>query len=234
MEPVKKLYTDITRAWRQHQLPHSLVKTYPATFLVTSFSLTAFIIIVTDHVLQLLSYIMYWLGVTAGVVFGWIYPASLVAITVSWCLHVFSIDTTRFNAPARYPMVATIIRIFLSILAGQLVLLCILPVVNFFAMPFASAPTLLSTIIFTFGVIGYGVYIVLRSTLHQDRNAGNGGDRVGGDGDNNTCSVCLVNPKTHVIKPCNHYCVCIDCVRELMDCPICITPIDNYERIFST
>ena len=226
---------DITREWRPRPLLLSLWRTYPATFLVTVFSLTAFIAIVSNYVLQLLSHVIYWFGLTAGVLFGWLYPASLVAVTVSWCTHVCSIDTNKFDIiPADYPKTAATIRIFLSILAGQLVLFCILPIVNFFAMPFASAPTLLFTIIFTLGVTGYGVYMVLRSTLVQGRQAA--GDAGNGDvgGDNNICSVCLVNQKTHVIKPCNHYCICLECVVELDTCPICVTAIDDYERIYST
>ena len=135
-----------------------------------------------------------------------------------------------------FPVVAKVMRMVLCVSAGQLTLECLPRVVSFFAVPFASAPTLLLTIIFSVGVIRYSLYLLL-SPDHVALLC----DRVTriknldtGTVDVNLCVVCLVNPKTHLIKPYNHFCVCADCIRQLNDCPLCKRPINVYERIYST
>ena len=141
--------------------------------------------------------------------------------------------------PQNHPVIALAVRLILCIIVGQLTLLSLPPVVNFFAMPFASAPTLLFTIVFSVGVVGYSLYLVLLQTIprnleREPRVIMNNLAREGLDVGDNICIVCLVNPKTHLIKPCNHFCVCLDCIRQLNECPLCKRPINMSERIYST
>ena len=230
---LKTISLYLANEWREHRF-NQLLAAYPATSLLCSISVVTFIAIQANYLIQLLSWIMYFLDIVARAMFGWLYPAALVAITVVWFLHIFSINTARFNMIPKYPIVAKVMRVILCISAGQLTLECLPRVVSFFAVPFASAPTLLLTIIFSVGVIGYSLYLLLSPDAllrhrvtrinHLDT------DIV----DANLCVVCLVNPKTHLIKPCNHFCVCADCIHQLNDCPLCKRPINIHERIYST
>ena len=233
-EALKTISLNLMHEWRERRFNQALA-TYPATSLLCSISSVTFIAIQANYLIQLLSWIMYYLDIVARVMFGWLYPAALIAITVVWFMHIFSINTARFNIMPRYPIITKFMRVALCISAGQLILECLPRVVSFFMVPFASAPTLLLTIIFSMGVIGYGLYLLLLpdALLRQGRVARNNNldtDTV----DANLCVVCLVNPKTHLIKPCNHFCVCADCIRQLNDCPLCKRPINIYERIYST
>ena len=48
-----------------------------------------------------------------------------------------------------------------------------------------------------------------------------------------TCIICLEELVDHVIRPCNHACVCATCAPQLPDeCPICRQSIMSVERIF--
>ena len=232
-ETLKTISLYLVHEWREHRFDQ-LMAAYPATSLLCSISIVTFISIQANYLIQLFSWIMYFLDIVARVMFGWLYPAALVSVTVVWFFHIFSINTARFNMIPRYPVVAKVMRVVLCVSAGQLTLECLPHVVSFFAVPFASVPTLLLTIIFSVGVIGYGLYLLLSpDALLCDRVV-----RINtldaGTVDVNLCVVCLVNPKTHLIKPCNHFCVCADCIRQLNDCPLCKRPINVHERIYST
>lgn len=49
------------------------------------------------------------------------------------------------------------------------------------------------------------------------------------------CVVCLDKPRNVMLRPCNHYCVCETCVRQLLTrkCPICQKRFSSSEKIFS-
>lgn len=47
------------------------------------------------------------------------------------------------------------------------------------------------------------------------------------------CVVCLDNPRKLMIKPCNHYCLCENCWKQLTKCPICTERIVKVETIFN-
>lgn len=47
-----------------------------------------------------------------------------------------------------------------------------------------------------------------------------------------SCCVCLSNPRTHVIVPCFHLCVCKMCGSKLDRCPICRCAKNTTQRIF--
>ena len=38
--------------------------------------------------------------------------------------------------------------------------------------------------------------------------------------DSKRCAVCLNNPRTMIVKPCRHYCLCEGCKNKLRKCPI--------------
>ena len=47
------------------------------------------------------------------------------------------------------------------------------------------------------------------------------------------CAICQFEPRSHLIKPCNHLCLCEICAREIRDhCPICRQRIQLIERVF--
>ncbi len=50
----------------------------------------------------------------------------------------------------------------------------------------------------------------------------------------NICVVCLTNPKEVLIKPCNHFALCEECVQQLDECPICRFKIEHKERIYTS
>jgi hypothetical protein len=51
-----------------------------------------------------------------------------------------------------------------------------------------------------------------------------------------TCVVCMSATPDHLVKPCNHLCLCGTCAtrvrRERMPCPVCRRPQRGIERIF--
>ena len=197
-----------------------------------------FATILSNFLIQTLSWIMYYLNIAARHMFNLFYPAALVAVIVAWCISVLPINVDRFEIPQHYPNIALVVRLVLCIIVGQFTLLSLPPVVNFFAMPFATAPNLLFTIVFSVGVVGYFLYLVFLHTIWPEREPMNimihNFTTEGLDVGDNICIVCLVNPKTHLIKPCNHFCVCSDCIRQLNECPLCKRPINMSERIYST
>ena len=50
----------------------------------------------------------------------------------------------------------------------------------------------------------------------------------------NICVVCFTNPKEILIKPCSHFALCEECVRQLDECPICRSKIEHKERIYTS
>ena len=243
MEAVKSLLAELKHEWisnRDRVAP--LLAANPATTILVFVSLLSIVTVLANSVIQVLSWIMYSLNFIASRAFIMVYPAMLVAIIAAWIISAFRINRLHnFIIPREYPSVALVLRLIVCVIAGQLTLFCLPPVVRFFAMPFSSAPTLLFTIIFSVFVVFYGVYLILSKTIlptldRQPRFVV--GDfaqnRHGLDVGDDVCIVCLANPKTHLIKPCNHFCVCLDCIRQLNECPVCKRPINMYERIYST
>jgi len=50
---------------------------------------------------------------------------------------------------------------------------------------------------------------------------------------NKKCAICLNYPKTHIIVPCGHKCVCGDCKDKIKDsCPICRQQIETIIKVF--
>lgn len=46
------------------------------------------------------------------------------------------------------------------------------------------------------------------------------------------CVVCWVQPVSSVTSPCQHACLCSECVSKLKQCPLCRTPIARATTIF--
>lgn len=42
------------------------------------------------------------------------------------------------------------------------------------------------------------------------------------------CVICLTEPKSTVLLPCRHLCVCNECFRHVDKCPVCRAAFDNY------
>ena len=95
-EALKIISLYLVHEWREHRFDQ-LLAAYPVTSVLCSISVVTFIAILANYLIQLLSWIMYFLDIVARVMFGWLYPAALVAITVVWFLRIFSINTARFN-----------------------------------------------------------------------------------------------------------------------------------------
>ena len=49
------------------------------------------------------------------------------------------------------------------------------------------------------------------------------------------CTVCYDNPRTHAFIPCGHLCVCGDCAErgEFSRCIMCRVPASSLQRIYS-
>ena len=57
--------------------------------------------------------------------------------------------------------------------------------------------------------------------------------------DTDCCVVCLVEPKSHLITPCGHKCVCATCATRVAlaagrvsTCPICRAKVESVVRVF--
>ena len=46
------------------------------------------------------------------------------------------------------------------------------------------------------------------------------------------CVVCQDLKREVTLKPCNHYCLCLECSKALRECPICKSRIRNTEKIY--
>ena len=54
---------------------------------------------------------------------------------------------------------------------------------------------------------------------------------------NNACCLCLDAPKTHIVLPCGHKCLCAACASGFDEgggrfCPLCRCPMDRVQRVF--
>ncbi|GET86359.1 unspecified product [Leishmania tarentolae] len=54
---------------------------------------------------------------------------------------------------------------------------------------------------------------------------------VAGNTPPNLCLVCY-NKKDTVLVPCGHFCVCMSCAANLIECPLCRTKIKVRQRVF--
>lgn len=45
------------------------------------------------------------------------------------------------------------------------------------------------------------------------------------------CIICMVGKKQALLSPCNHLCLCLDCVKKIDKCPACRVNIDNYHIV---
>ena len=49
------------------------------------------------------------------------------------------------------------------------------------------------------------------------------------------CVICFeLGPPRCVLTPCGHLCVCLQCSRDLGECPICRTPVERVQEIFQS
>ena len=46
------------------------------------------------------------------------------------------------------------------------------------------------------------------------------------------CVVCMAKPPSHVIIPCGHMCLCMNCSVALEQCPICRARVQATMRVF--
>lgn len=54
-------------------------------------------------------------------------------------------------------------------------------------------------------------------------------EKVFGDDEDPVCIICMDAPKTLVLVPCGHYCVCIECVEPLKKkCPLCRSNFTSF------
>ena len=67
---------------------------------------------------------------------------------------------------------------------------------------------------------------LLKSQLHQAN------EELSMERDKSLCVVCLDANREILVKPCNHYCLCSGCSKELRECPMCKTRIQRTEKIF--
>jgi len=49
---------------------------------------------------------------------------------------------------------------------------------------------------------------------------------------NNLCVICIEYPKSILLRPCKHVCVCDACAKTLSVCPICTTEIKEKEIVY--
>ena len=49
---------------------------------------------------------------------------------------------------------------------------------------------------------------------------------------NQSCVVCWENTRSVLFRPCNHACVCVDCVDLLRECPLCKGAVEAKERVY--
>jgi hypothetical protein len=54
----------------------------------------------------------------------------------------------------------------------------------------------------------------------------------------NECLICLTNTSNTLIEPCNHLCLCSDCLQSVRKstnkCPICRTAITGFKVIMAS
>lgn len=80
-------------------------------------------------------------------------------------------------------------------------------------------------------------------TASKDESAKGDSNKPAGftfDDKGNECVICLTEPCTVVVRPCNHLCLCVDCSERLVSgsnfekrrCPICRSPLGSLLPIF--
>jgi hypothetical protein len=48
-----------------------------------------------------------------------------------------------------------------------------------------------------------------------------------------SCCICLAEPRTHMIEPCRHICICELCCARITDsCPVCRSPLATTSRVY--
>lgn len=61
--------------------------------------------------------------------------------------------------------------------------------------------------------------------------------RKASQGSSITCAVCLVEPRTILYRPCNHFVACMKCTNQIIGldgcCPVCRTLISTNELIYT-
>ena len=70
----------------------------------------------------------------------------------------------------------------------------------------------------------------------SESTGGGGPGSLGGfgGGDEEECVVCLTEPKTTILLPCRHLCVCSECfpqVNQSAKCPVCRAPFETYLQV---
>ena len=61
--------------------------------------------------------------------------------------------------------------------------------------------------------------------LKAEENAGNDDDKL--------CCFCISNPKTMIIQPCGHWCICEDCQAAVTnECPMCRGLVTSIQRLY--
>ena len=66
----------------------------------------------------------------------------------------------------------------------------------------------------------------LRRRLHRAN------EELSQERDKFLCVVCQDLKREVILKPCNHYCLCLECSRALIECPICKSRVRNTEKIY--
>ena len=60
--------------------------------------------------------------------------------------------------------------------------------------------------------------------------------RLDSEEDSRLCVICMERPKTHMLSPCGHKCLCEVCSQDLMarrnPCPMCRGPPDSCTRVW--
>lgn len=68
---------------------------------------------------------------------------------------------------------------------------------------------------------------------NEDAAAVDQQDSADGDNSQGKCVVCMDKAARIAMLPCGHLCCCDDCARTMAQCPVCRTPVQKTQRIFS-
>tara|TARA_B100001094_G_scaffold323486_1_gene374472 strand:- start:1632 stop:2378 length:747 start_codon:yes stop_codon:yes gene_type:complete len=78
---------------------------------------------------------------------------------------------------------------------------------------------------------------ILESKINKKRIKLNKISNQGYTNNQDKCPICLNLPKTHIIIPCGHICLCENCSSKIMDinksCPICNTMANGTYKVFN-
>ena len=67
---------------------------------------------------------------------------------------------------------------------------------------------------------------LLRRRLHEAN------EKLSAEKDKSLCAICFDKERDVIVKPCNHYCLCGSCSREVRECPMCKKRIQKREKVF--